>query len=308
MKTRNIALSAAVFAVLLVTASSAAAQTPPQTRLVGQVVCSLCWFEAGDRKTAPYGTPADLKCAADCSENGLPQALAVEDEKGFTLYILERGSYKTASKDFLEFVPKTVEIEGDVRTEKDKKFIKVNSLKVVKDAVPKPVAQSDEAVLALKDMGGVDQSLASLRGRVVVLNFWATYCEPCKKEMPDLAAIQNEYAALGLQVIGASTDEAADRPKVLQFIKETKVNFPIWMGAGGADMTRFGLGEALPGTVVIDKSGAIVKVISGVVNAADLRKQIDAMLQVAESSVEKVEPIAKNDVKQKPSKASSVPS
>jgi hypothetical protein len=80
------------------------------------------------------------------------------------------------------------------------------------------------------------------------------------------------------------------------------------MGAGGADMMRFGLGEALPGTVVIDKSGAIVKVISGVVNAADLRKQIDAMLQTAESGVEKVEPVAKNDVKQKPAKPSSVPS
>ena len=63
------------------------------------------------------------------------------------------------------------------------------------------------------------------------LNFWATYCIPCRKEMPDLAAIQNEYAALGVQVIGASTDEAADRAKVLQFVRETKINFPIWMGA-----------------------------------------------------------------------------
>jgi len=144
------------------------------------------------------------------------------------------------------------------------------------------------------------------------LNFWATYCEPCRKEMPDLAAIQNEYAALGVQVIGASADEVSDRPKVLKFIQETKVNFPVWMGATTADMSRFGLGTALPGTVVIDKTGKIVKVISGVVKAEDLRKDIDGMLDIAESNVETIEPktetIAKKDSKKETSKVSSVPS
>jgi peroxiredoxin len=130
--------------------------------------------------------------------------------------------------------------------------------------------------------------------------------------MPDLAKIQNEYAALGVQVIGASADEVSDRPKVLKFIKETKVNFPVWMGATTADMSRFGLGGALPGTVVIDKTGKIVKVISGVVKAEDLRKQIDGMLEIAESNVEIVEPksetIAKKVTKKETSKVSSVPS
>ena len=128
--------------------------------------------------------------------------------------------------------------------------------------------------------------------------------------MPDLAAIQNEYAALGVQIIGASTDELSDRPKVLQFIKETRINFPIWMGANSADMSRFGLGEALPGTVVIDKNGKIVKVISGVVQIADLKKQIDSMLAVAESRVDKTETVAtaRENVKQREAKVSSVPS
>ena len=79
--------------------------------LKGQVVCSLCWFEETDRKVSRYGTRADITCAEECSEKGLPQSLAVEDEKGFTLYTLERGAYKT-KKDFFEFVPKTVEIDG----------------------------------------------------------------------------------------------------------------------------------------------------------------------------------------------------
>jgi hypothetical protein len=81
-----------------------------------------------------------------------------------------------------------------------------------------------------------------------------------------------------VQVVGASADAAEDRAKVLQFVKETKINFPVWMGATTADMTRFGLGAALPGTVIINRDGKIARVISGIVNAADLRKQIDGML------------------------------
>jgi hypothetical protein len=112
-------------------------------------------------------------------------------------------------------------------------------------------------------------------------------------------------------VIGASTDEAADRAKVLEFVKETKINFPIWMGATTADMMRFGLGGALPGTVVIGKDGRIAKVISGVVNQADLKKQIDAMLASAErtAAIERKpdrEQVA--SAKPKSAEASSVPS
>jgi thiol-disulfide isomerase/thioredoxin len=165
-----------------------------------------------------------------------------------------------------------------------------------------------EVELKLTDLSGSQQSLGSLKGRVVILNFWATYCIPCKSEMPDLAAIQNEYAALGVQVIGASTDEIGDRQKVLEFVKETKINFPVWMGAGTADMLRFGLGSALPGTVVIGKEGQIAKVISGVVNQADLKKQIEAMLASTSAAV----PAEKNkevvSAKKKPAEVSSVPS
>jgi len=246
--------------------------------LKGQIVCSLCWFEADDRKANPYGTLADLKCAAECSENGLPQALAVEDEKGFTLYTLERGTFKTKGKDFLDLVPKTVEIEGDVRTEKDKLFLKVNSLKVVKEPAAKPVPRSDDASLALKDLAGTDANLGQFKGRFVVLNFWATWCVPCKTEMPYLTAIQNDYAALGVQVIGATADEAAESAKVLKFVKETKMNFPVWLGATTTDMERFGVGRVLPATVIINREGKIVWREVGIIKPAVLRKELDRLI------------------------------
>lgn len=280
-------------------------------KIEGQVVCCAdCWAEA-DRSKVEYGTAEDLLKAKSCVEGGDPTLIAVRENDKFTLYRLDQGKYKLTEKNWLSFVGKKVAVTGTKRKNKKADAFVVDSLEVIAPSIAEREAKDalgKEIELKLKDLFGTDQSLSQYKGRIVVLNFWATYCVPCRKEMPDLAAIQNEYAALGVQVIGASTDEAADRPKVLQFIKETKVNFPIWMGANSADMTRFGLGEALPGTVVIDKTGKIVKVISGVVTVAELKKQIDSMLQTAESNVEKTETVARETVKEKSIKTSSVPS
>ena len=277
-------LSFIVVAIATLSLSMFAQDGP--VKLKGQVVCSVCWFESDDRKKDPYGTTADVQCADDCSKKGLPQALAVEDAKGFTLYTLEKGSIQTDGKDFLKLVPKTVEIEGVLRTEKDKKIVTVNSLTVVKDTPAKPKPLPTDAVLALKDLTGAEQSLAGYRGRVVVLNFWATWCEPCKKEMPDLSAIQNEYAALGVQVIGAAGDAATDSAKVLKFIREYKLNFPVWVGASTDDMERFGVGRVLPATVIIDREGKIVWREVGIIKPLELRKELDKILlpKVAEAT------------------------
>lgn len=273
-------IAIAVFAV------PAFAQNGSTVKLKGQIVCSICWFEADDRKKVPYGTLADIKCATECSDDNVTQSLAVEDEKGFTLYTLEKGDFKTDGKDFLKLVPKMVEIEGTLRTEKDKRFLRVNSVTVIKGPVAKPTPLPTEAPLVLKDLTGAEQTLASYRGRVVVLNFWATWCEPCKKEMPDLAAIQNEYAALGVQVIGAAGDAAADSAKVLKFIREYKLNFPVWVGASTDDMERFGVGRVLPATLIIDREGKIVWREIGIIKPLELRKELDRILlpKVAEAA------------------------
>ena len=282
---------------------SALAQAPKKVTLKGQMVCSVCWFEATDRKKTPYGNAADIKCALDCSEMNIPQALAVEDEKGFTLYTLEPGAFKPKGKDYLDLVPKAVEIKGEVRTEKDKNYLKVNELKVLDAPIPKPTPVSDDAALALKDLTGAEQSLANYRGRVVVLNFWATWCEPCKKEMPDLSAIQNDYAAFGVQVIGAAGDGGADSAKVLKFIREFKINFPVWIGATTEDMERFGVGSVLPATVIIDRTGKIVRREIGIIKTAELREFLDAIVL---SSVKEAEKVAKAE-KKKTTNASLVP-
>ena len=270
----------------LAVAISAVAQSTA-VRLEGQVVCCAeCWAEA-DRTKVPFGTAEDLLKSQSCVANGDPTLIAVREGDKFTLYRLNPAKFRLPGKTWLEFIGKRVAVTGGVEKKKSGGVIRVDALEVLAPSLAEQEAANvigKDVALALKDRFGTTQNLSALKGRIVVLNFWATYCIPCRQEMPDLAAIQNEYAALGVQVVGASTDEAGDRAKVLQFVKETKVNFPIWMGATTGDMIRFGLGAALPGTVVIGRDGRIAKVISGTVNQADLKKQIDVMLASAEKT------------------------
>lgn len=297
-----------LFIIVSVSITGAQSQT---VKLEGQVVCCEdCWAEA-DRTKTEFGTAEDLLKAKSCVEGGDPTLLAVREGEKFTLYRLQPGKFKLAEKNWYGYIGKRISVTGTKKKVKRADVFTVDALEVLAPSRAEREAQKalgQQVELKLKDLFGTEQVLSQYKGRIVVLNFWATYCEPCRKEMPDLAAIQNEYAALGLQVIGASADAPEDRAKILQFVKETKVNFPIWTGAGAADMLRFGLGTALPGTVVIDKDGRIVQVISGIVNAADLRRQIDAMLKTAENEAKKNETVARRGAKEKQPQVSNVPS
>jgi thiol-disulfide isomerase/thioredoxin len=295
--------------LVLIFVACPAALAQGATRLEGQIICCEdCWVKA-DRKTTPFGTRADLEKSAQCVANGDPSLLAVENKDGgFTFYELRLGKYKREGKDWLGYIGKRVEVTGTAGTKKDKAYVKVDALQILAPAIaesePEVNAIGADAELALKDLFGVEQRLSAYRGRVVVLNFWATYCIPCRKEMPDLAAIQNQYAALGVQVIGAAADAATDKQKVMQFIKETKLNFPVWLGASAQDMAKFGLGTALPGTVIVGRDGKIAAAYRGIIKVAELKKQLDALLVAAEKGA-KAEIAA---VPEKSSKASSVPS
>lgn len=306
----------AVLTLFLIFTFAASAQNSI-VKFEGQVVCCADCFAEADRTKIEYGTAEDLLKAKSCVEGGDPTLLAVRARDKFTLYQLEPGKYKLPGKNWLEFVGKRVSVTGATRKEKKTNIVTVDTLEITGASIAEQEAKAvvgQTVELKLKDLFGAEQNLSQYKGRIVVLNFWATYCVPCRAEMPDLAAIQNEYAALGVQVIGASADEATMRPKVLQFIKETRINFPVWTGATAADMSRFGLGSALPGTVIIDRDGKVVKVISGIVNQADLKKQVEAMLATAEAALPKDKAVAGNrrpskSPKQEASKkTSSVPS
>lgn len=296
-----------LFSSLSMAAAFAQPARQAGSKIAGQIVCCEdCWARA-DRRVTPYGSAADLVKAAECVANGDPTLLAVMDAEGKTVfYQLEEGRFKKPGKNWLDFIGKRVEITGAIHAKKDRRFIKVDALDTLSSPdIQTPEVIGREAEVVLKDLFGVEQKLSSLRGRIVILNFWATWCGPCRKEMPDLAAIQNEYAALGVQVIGASADTIAGVKAVRQFIKEAGINFPIWLGATTEQMSGFGLGPSLPGTAIINRDGKIAAIFPGVVTQEAIKKHLDELIAAADKEA-RSEQVAAARIKK--TDAASVPS
>jgi thiol-disulfide isomerase/thioredoxin len=130
----------------------------------------------------------------------------------------------------------------------------------------------------LKDVEGVEQPLAQWKGKILVVNFWATWCPPCLKEIPEFVRLQDKYAREGVQFVGIALD---DRAKVAEFAARLRINYPLLLaGADGLTLAqRAGnrLG-GLPFTVIIDREGRTAKVELGVLDERKLTPILQALL------------------------------
>ena len=129
--------------------------------------------------------------------------------------------------------------------------------------------------LPFKDMNGKKVRISDLRGKVVVLNFWATWCVPCRAEMPLFVEAEKEYAPRGVVFIAASLDARETRPKIPDFIGEFKIGFPVWVGASTMDLEDLKLGQALPATAFLDRQGRIAARVLGQVTRNELLERLD---------------------------------
>jgi thiol-disulfide isomerase/thioredoxin len=134
------------------------------------------------------------------------------------------------------------------------------------------------SIFTLRDLQGQEHSLSSLSGKIVVLNFWATWCAPCREEMPLLVSLQKRYGAQGVQVIGASVDDESTQARIAPFIKKLRIDFPIWIGATIEHMQTLGLGGALPATAILDRDGQVAGRIIGMVSKGDLQQRMKWLL------------------------------
>lgn len=247
--------------------------------LTGQIVCSQCWFEA-DRETTPYGGPADLDCAADCARRGIGPALAVRGEEGFLLYGLE-GRPPGGGK-WLEWIGRFVRAEGAVEIDNDEARLRPGSLQTLESS-PWPEtaergAHENGAELVWTDLRGGKTGLHQRRDRIVVVNFWATWCRPCIKEMPDLIELHDKYAPYGVEFIGAAADDAEHGDTVLDFAREHRINFPVVLGATTTQMQGLGLPPVLPATVVFDEQGHAAELFAGVIRPERLDAALSRLL------------------------------
>ena len=148
--------------------------------------------------------------------------------------------------------------------------IKVAISSLIMGQVGKPAP-----LLTLKDLEGRSLRLSDYKGKVVLLNFWATWCAPCRAEMPDLVKWQKEYKSQGLQVIGV-TYPPEELAEVRKFIKSIKLNYPVSLGD---EQTKalFDKSEVLPITVVIDKKGVIHEIIQGIIFSDEFEQKVQPL-------------------------------
>jgi len=129
------------------------------------------------------------------------------------------------------------------------------------------------------DASGEPQSLARYQGKVVVLNFWATWCGPCRQEMPGFERLNARWAGRGVQFVGIADDDPA---KVTRFALELGIRYPLWVGGAEVEEMARRLGDVervLPYTVVLVPQGQVLRQKVGIYTEADL----DAALKAATS-------------------------
>lgn len=135
----------------------------------------------------------------------------------------------------------------------------------------------------LESLDGKSMRLSDLRGKAVLLNFWATWCSPCKIEMPWFVELQNEYGPQGLQIVGVAMDESS-KEDIAKFAKEMGVNYPVLMGKEAVGEAYGGV-PALPESFFIGRDGKIVDKIIGLRGKADIEESIKKALNTQPGSV-----------------------
>ena len=141
--------------------------------------------------------------------------------------------------------------------------------------------EADAAALlavALPDLQGREQPLGQWKGKVLVVNFWATWGAPCREEMPAFVRIQSDLGPKGVQFVGIAVDQP---DKVAQFVAELSLNYPALIGGYGAMELSKSLGNrlmALPFTLVIDRGGTVANVRLGPFKEAELRTIVGQLL------------------------------
>lgn len=129
----------------------------------------------------------------------------------------------------------------------------------------------------MKDVANRDVALSDYKGKVLVIDFWATWCGPCKVEIPHFVEFQNKYGKSGLQIIGISVDDTAE--KLVPYVRDMQMNYPVLQGLNHDDVQEaFGPIVGIPVSVVISRDGKICATHTGLTGKDVFEREIRALL------------------------------
>ena len=150
-----------------------------------------------------------------------------------------------------------------------------------------------ERKLEFHSVDGATHTLSELRGHPAVVNFWATWCGPCRDEMPRLQKLADSYADQGVRFVAISLDAADTQAKIPKVLEQRKFHIPVWTGADETTLTELKLGVLVPATMVLDDSGEVIGRIEGEAGDKDIRSRVDWLLNGRTGKPPK--PVQKND-------------
>jgi thiol-disulfide isomerase/thioredoxin len=140
-----------------------------------------------------------------------------------------------------------------------------------------PTSQTTLApAFSLRDLRGRSVRLGDFKGKVLLINFWATWCAPCLAEMPDLVKLQKRFGPRGLQIIGV-TYPPQDRASVRRMVRQLKINYPILLGSGKV-AGDYNVGDVLPTTIIIDREGKVRSRILGILESEEFDEKVKPLL------------------------------
>ena len=129
----------------------------------------------------------------------------------------------------------------------------------------------------LKDANNRDVALSQYKGKVIVIDFWATWCGPCKVEIPHFVEFQDKYGKAGLQIVGISVDDTAD--KLAPYIRDMKMNYPVLQGLNHDDLQEaYGPIVGIPVSVMISRDGKICATHTGLTSKDVFAREIESLL------------------------------
>jgi peroxiredoxin len=141
---------------------------------------------------------------------------------------------------------------------------------------PQALIGDPAPIFPLRDDRGAAVSLDAYRGRIVVMNLWASWCPPCRAEMPDLQRLADAYAGTGIAIVGVNEGESPARARA--FADSLRIRFPIWIDAG----QRYGRTYAalgLPTTVIVDRHGIVARGFDGPLTMAEMEAAVAPLVR-----------------------------
>lgn len=152
-----------------------------------------------------------------------------------------------------------------------------------------PVLPRPAPAAVVETLEGADKALADFKGDVVLVDFWATWCQPCLKTMPRLQKLYSDHAAKGFKVLGVSIDEDEDRvKKIKKWVKKMAISYPIFVDAKQTPAWHQFKVKAIPAMFLIDRQGQIVAQWTGKIDEAAVERAVLKSLAI-KTSAEKVE-------------------